>query len=72
MNPPVPGAKFSVYWSTPASTASAVVSITRSSETPFAASSGRIDLYVPLLEALAVDVHRGHPGTRSRRCLIFQ
>ncbi len=32
----------------------------------------RIDLDVPLLEPLAVDVHRRDPGTRISCCRIFQ
>ena len=70
--PPVPGRKLSAYASTPASVAFAVVSITRSSDTPFSASlagstwTWRCCRRSPKMLTCAT------PDTRSSRWRIFQ
>ena len=59
MNPPVPTTAPSGYCSRPASSESAVASITMLQRDAVAGELRRVDLHVALLEPLAVDVDVG-------------
>ena len=72
IQPPVPMWAPEEYFNRPTSRASAVVSITSSRVTLFAASRFGIDLHLQHFQALAPDRDIGDPGTRSSRSSIFQ